>query len=211
MFRLPSKIAEPLRITSYVYNGDGGASCGFQVDGETLVPECCAPRPSSLLRTRPAPRFRRHTDRTTRAWNYTYNANGSVLTVDGPRTDVSDVTTYTYYTNTDADPGKRGNLATVTNALSRVTSITSYNAHGQPLTIVDPNGLTTTLTYDARQRLTSRNVGGELTSYDYDFVGQLSKATLPTDRPFPTATTPRTGLPACPTVWATASPTRSTP
>ena len=36
-------------------------------------------------------------------------------------------------------------------------SITAYNAHGQPLTIVDPNGLTTTLAYDARQRLTSRN------------------------------------------------------
>jgi len=180
MFRLPSKIAEPLRITSYVYNGDGGASCGFQVDGETLVPGVlCSKAIQPTSDAAGAAGFGATPIGTTRAWNYTYNANGSVLTVDGPRTDVSDVTTYTYYTNTDADPGKRGNLATVTNALSRVTSITSYNAHGQPLTIVDPNGLTTTLTYDARQRLTSRNVGGELTSYDYDFVGQLSKATLP--------------------------------
>ncbi len=114
-----------------------------------------------------------------RTWTYTYNANGSVLTVNGPRTDVSDLTTYTYYANDDPDLGKRGNVATITNALGHVTSITEYNAHGQPLTIVDANGLTTTLAYDARQRLTSRNVGGETTIYDYDGAGQLIKVTLP--------------------------------
>ena len=37
----------------------------------------------------------------TRQWNMTYNALGQVLTVDGPRTDVTDVTTYTYYDATD--------------------------------------------------------------------------------------------------------------
>ena len=67
-----------------------------------------------------------------------------------------------YHPNDDPDPGKRGNVATVTNALGHVTQITAYNAHGQPLTIVDPNGLATQLAYDVRQRLTSRNVGGEL-------------------------------------------------
>ncbi|HSC09285.1 MAG TPA: DUF6531 domain-containing protein, partial [Steroidobacteraceae bacterium] len=119
-----------------------------------------------------------------RTWTYTYNANGSVLTINGPRTDVSDVTTYTYYANNATCPGAatlgcRGQVETITNALGHVTSITTYNAHGQPLTIVDPNGLTTTLAYDARQRLTSRNVGGESTSYEYDGVGQLTKVTLP--------------------------------
>src|SRR6185295_6212130 len=49
----------------------------------------------------------------------------------------------------------------------------------QPLAIVDPNGLATTLAYDARRRLTSRTVGGETTTYDYDFAGQLTKVTLP--------------------------------
>ncbi len=114
-----------------------------------------------------------------RTWTYTYNANGQVLTMNGPRTDVSDVTTYTYYANNDSDLGKRGNIATITNALGHVTNITAYNAHGQPLTIVDPNGLTTTLAYDARMRLTSRNVGGEITSYTYDGVGQLTNVTMP--------------------------------
>ena len=63
--------------------------------------------------------------------------------------------------------------------LGQVTQITAYNAHGRPLTLVDPNGLTTTLTYDARQRLTSRTVGTETTSYEYDGVGQMTKVTLP--------------------------------
>ncbi len=115
----------------------------------------------------------------TRTTSYSYNANGSVLTVDGPRTDAADVTTYTYYANDDPDPGKAGNVATVTNALGHVTSITAYNGHGQPTTIVDPNGLVTTLAYDPRMRLVSRSVGGETTTYDYDGVGQLAKVTLP--------------------------------
>ena len=114
-----------------------------------------------------------------RTWTYTYNANGQVLTLDGPRTDISDVTTYTYYANNDPDLGKRANIATITNAAGQVTNITAYNAHSQPLTIVDPNGLATTLTYDPRQRLTSRTVGGETTSYTYDGVGQLTKVTMP--------------------------------
>lgn len=45
---------------------------------------------------------------------------------------------------------------------------TAYDAGGRPLSTVDPNGRVTTLTYDARGRLTERNVGGEATSYVYD-------------------------------------------
>jgi YD repeat-containing protein len=119
-----------------------------------------------------------------RTWTYTYNANGSVLTMDGPRTDLSDVTTYTYYDNTVTCPGAsatgcRGQVETITNAAGHVTTITEYNAHGQPLTILDPNALSTTLAYDLRQRLTSRSVGAETTGYEYDGVGQLKKVTLP--------------------------------
>ena len=170
-FRLPTVIAEPLRITTNTYDPDGtqcgarGALCSRTVQGTSDASG--------------AQGFAATAVGSPRTWTYTYNANGSVLTVDGPRTDVSDVTTYTYYPNDDTDPGRRGNVATIRNALNQITDITSYNAHGQPLTIVDPNGLTTTLTYDARQRLTSRSVGGELTSYDYDGVGQLKKVTLP--------------------------------
>ena len=179
-FRLRAGTAEPLRITTFVYNGDGGASCGFQADGVTLVPGVlCSKTIQPTSDATGAEGFDATPTGTARSWNYTYNANGSVLTMDGPRTDVNDVTTYTYYANTDADPGKRGNVATIADALGHLTSITSYNAHGMPLTIVDPNGLTTTLIYDPRQRLTSRNVSGEVTSYTYDGVGQLTQVTLP--------------------------------
>jgi len=170
-FRLPAVIAEPLRITTNAYDPDGtlcgarGALCSRTIQATTDADgsQAFSATPSGAPRT----------------WTYTYNANGSMLSMNGPRTDVADVASYTYYANDDADLGKRGNVATITNALGHVTSITAYNAHGQPLTIVDPNGLATTLVYDPRQRLTSRTAGTETTSYEYDGVGQLTKITLP--------------------------------
>ncbi|MEA3195517.1 MAG: hypothetical protein QOD26_3850, partial [Betaproteobacteria bacterium] len=170
-FRLPTGIAEPLRITTMAYDATG-STCGAKG-------AMCSRTLQATTDTDGSQAFSATTTGSPRTWTYTYNANGHVLTVNGPRTDVTDVTTYTYYANNDATPGKRGNVATITNALSQVTQITSYNAHGQPLTIVDPNGLTTTLAYDSRQRLTSRTVGTEVTTYDYDFAGQLTKITLP--------------------------------
>jgi YD repeat-containing protein len=170
-FRLPTRIAQPLRITTNAYDPDGtlcgarAALCSKSIQGTTDAngAQGLSGTPSG------APR----------SWTCTYNANGSPLTVKGPRTDVSDLTTYTYYANNDADLGKRGNVSTITNAAGHLTSITAYNAHGQPLTIIDPNGMTITLAYDARQRLVSRNSGGEVTTYDYDGVGQPTKVTLP--------------------------------
>lgn len=106
-----------------------------------------------------------------RTWTYTYNSLGQVLTANGPRTDTSDITTYSYDT--------QGNLSTVTNALGHVTRFTAYDAHGRPLTVQDPNGLITQLAYDPRGRLISRAVGGEVTAYKYDGVGQLIKVILP--------------------------------
>lgn len=114
---------------------------------------------------------------TSRTWIYTYNSYGQVLTVDGPRTDVNDVTTYTYY---DCNTGNEcGQVHTIANAVGQTTTYTSYNANGQPLSITDANGQVTTLTYDARQRLSSRTVGTETTTFDYWPTGQLKKVTLP--------------------------------
>jgi len=179
-FRLPTEVAEPLKFTTYVYNGDGGATCGTEADGVTLVPGVlCSKTVQATTDANGGQGFGATPTGAPRVWTYTYNADGQVLTADGPRSDVADVTTYTYYADDDPDLGKRGNVATITDALGHVTQITSYNADGQPTGIVDPNGLTTTLAYDARQRLTSRSVGGETTTYTYDGVGQLIKVTLP--------------------------------
>lgn len=111
-----------------------------------------------------------------RTWTNTYDALGNVLTADGPRTDLTDTTTYTY-TSTEK------NLATVINALSQVTSITSYDNMGRPLSFTDPNGLVTDLTYDDLGRLKTYTVnataGDQVTAIDYDLAGLVTLITLP--------------------------------
>jgi RHS repeat-associated protein len=152
-YRLPTLISEPGKITSFNYDASGNLLSKTITD--TAI-------------------------NSSRVWTWTYNALGQVLTADGPRTDVSDVTTYTYYSTTSAGNYTQGDLATVTNALGQVTSITKYNANGQPLSITDPNGIVTALAYDPRRRLTSRIFNGtQTTTYLYDAVGQLTKVTLP--------------------------------
>lgn len=101
-----------------------------------------------------------------------------MLTHDGPRTDVADVTYYAYYSDTTADH-TRGDLQALTNSAGHVSNYLRYNAAGQVLTMVDPNGVTTTNTYDLRQRLTSITVGGLTTIYGYDLAGQLVRVTSP--------------------------------
>jgi YD repeat-containing protein len=183
-WRMPVHTAEARRITTYVYNGDASCAPAAAViaDGSANgqpIGVLCTKTVQSTTDPDGSQGFGATLEGQPRTWSYTYNAHGKVLTADGPRIDVADVTTTTYYADDDPDPGKRGNVATIANALGQATSITAYNAHGQPLTIVDANGLTTNLGYDSRQRLTSRSVGGELTTYDYDNAGQLIKVTLP--------------------------------
>ena len=131
-FRLPATVTEPNRKTTYTYDALGNMLTKKRTD--TSV-----------------------TPNVSRTWTYTYNSFGQVLTEDGPRTGVTDVTTYTYYSCTTGV--QCGQLNTVSNAVGQVTTFNTYNAHGQPLTITDPNGVVTTLTYDTRLRMTSRQVG----------------------------------------------------
>ena len=118
-----------------------------------------------------------------RTWNYTYNQYGQMLTAKDP---LNNTTTYAYYpdtTFTGTDPNAvghtLGDLQTVTNAAGKVTSYTKYNKLGQVLEMRDPNGVLTVSTYDPRQRLLSRSIGGQTTSYAYDPAGQLLKITAP--------------------------------
>ncbi|HEY7642943.1 MAG TPA: RHS repeat-associated core domain-containing protein [Steroidobacteraceae bacterium] len=149
-YRLPTQIDEPGKRTTFTHDTSGNVLTKTVLDTTTSE---------------------------SRTWTYTYNSFGQVLTANGPRTDVSDVTAYTYYSCTTGY--ECGQLHTVTNALGHVTTYNTYNAHGQPLTITDPNGLVTTLTYDLRQRLTSRTVGSEQTTFTYWPTGLLKKTTLP--------------------------------
>ena len=102
---------------------------------------------------------------------------------DGPRTDVNDITTIDYYApDAVCDGGHfgcRGQVMRITNALGHATDIRRYNAHGQVEQLIDANNLVTTLTYDSRQRLISRVVGAESTTYRYDAAGQLIQLIRP--------------------------------
>jgi YD repeat-containing protein len=115
-----------------------------------------------------------------RVWSYTYNADGQVLTVNGPRTDVTDTTTYEYY---PAEPNPvghaKGDLKKVTNALGKVTQYTEYDKAGRVLTMIDPNQVTTTMTYWPRGWLKTSSVGGQATTYDYWPTGLLKRVTQP--------------------------------
>jgi YD repeat-containing protein len=113
-----------------------------------------------------------------RVTSWTYNQWGQVLTEDGPRTDVNDVTTYVYYSDTTADH-LPGDLASMTDATGRETQFTHYNRHGQLLRKVDPNGMVTINTFDSRMRLLTTEVGGETTGFQYDAAGQLKRVELP--------------------------------
>ncbi len=101
--------------------------------------------------------------------SYTYNQFGQILTIDGPRVDLSDVTTFSY----DA----QGNRTSITNALGHTTQITAHDDSGRPLTIVDPNGVATELTYDPLGRLLTRTTDGQTTSMQYDVAGNLTRIT----------------------------------
>jgi len=146
-YPLPLKITQAGHVTDLTYDANGNVLTRTQTDT---------------------------TNNKTRTWTYTYNAYGQVLSVDGARTDVNDITTYAY--------DIKGNLTRVTNALGHVTNITAYDARNNPLTLVDANGLTTQLTYDIRGRVVSRTLTANgttlTTTISYDNVGNLKSIQL---------------------------------
>src|SRR5215212_5381501 len=82
--------------------------------------------------------------------------------IDGPRMDVEDVTSYVYY---PVDPSVtpatlRGRLAAVRNAAGQLTRYESYDAFGNPTRVVDANGVATEFTFDALGRLLTSTLKG---------------------------------------------------
>ena len=140
--RLPTRISEPGRVTEHTYDQVGRLLRKTESDPITGA---------------------------VRAWVYGYTASGLLRSVNGPRTDVADITRYAY--------DGQGNRTSITNALGQVTRITAYDAHGRPLRVVDPNGTITRLDYDARGHLVRRTVSGATTTMAYDAAGNLTRIT----------------------------------
>jgi RHS repeat-associated protein len=113
---------------------------------------------------------------------------GLLLTSKGERTDVSQVTTYTYYM-ADGSGYRHGDLKSVKDGLGHITTIASYDGAGRPTRKIDPNGTILDLTYTPRGWLASRtiraNVDGSasaadaITTYSYTDFGALQKIVDP--------------------------------
>ena len=114
-----------------------------------------------------------------RRWTYTYCDSvgtgcplvGLRLSVTGPRTDLTQTSTYSYASN--------GDLQSVTDALGHTNTYLSYDGSGRVTSLQDANGVTTTLTYTPRGWLATRTVGGAQTTFGYTAYGAIQSVTDP--------------------------------
>jgi RHS repeat-associated protein len=148
-FHLPAQIVEPGRTISFTYDTNGNLLSKTETDTTT------ATVPYS-------------TNGRTRSFSYSYTATGQVASVTGPR---GNTISFGY----DAS----GTLVSVTNALGQVTQVTSHDTSGRPQSMVDANGVTTTLAYDPRGRLTTATTAGAITTIAYDAAGNVIRITSP--------------------------------
>ena len=154
--RLPHQIVTPGLTSTFVYDGSGNPLSRTDLDTTT----------NSIPYS---------TNGQQRVTQWTWSSTGEMLSVQLPRTDVTAKTSFLYYPD--------GSLEQITDALSHLTKVTHHQARGRPTTIVDPNNVTTTLTYDGRLNLhtsTLATTGGNLvTTWTYDPANNLQSVQQP--------------------------------
>ncbi|MHB1057071.1 MAG: RHS repeat-associated core domain-containing protein [Rhodanobacter sp.] len=112
---------------------------------------------------------------------------GLLRTKTGPRTDLTQTTTYSYYMDSVATgcgtPGgachQAGDLYQITDALGHVSTYVSYDGAGRLTRFTDANGVNTDLTYTPRGWLASRSVAGAVTTLTYTPYGAVASLTDP--------------------------------
>jgi YD repeat-containing protein len=111
---------------------------------------------------------------------YGYNGAGQLTSVDGPRTDVQDVTSFGY------DP-ITGYRTTMTQPIIGTTVYSNFNALGSPQTVTDPNGNSTIYTYYTDGKVSTVKAPGDTNATQYFYVtscgascsGKLDHIVLP--------------------------------
>lgn len=178
-------------MTQWVYNPRGQVLARCEIDPARASSYTCA-----TSGTPPAG---------VRRWLYTYcdvvdgqcPLIGLLLTVDGPRADVSDITQYSYYVTTDESGcgtvggacHRAGDPYQVTDALGHTRSYLAYDKDGGVTRTRDANGIITDYAYAPRgwltQRIVRANADGSaspqdaVTTIEYNAVGNVSKITDP--------------------------------
>lgn len=151
--------AEPLTETLYTYWGPSDPSPG-KVKTVRIINRSPNGVAGQIRRT---------------GFTYTVHPNKLVesITVVGPRTDVTDVTTYRYNT--------MGFLTSVTDAAGNGTIYADHNGLGLPRSVTDANGTLTQIVYDDRGRIVLRTVvlnsGNRTTGFAYHRLGSIGKTT----------------------------------
>jgi YD repeat-containing protein len=191
-WRVKSAVAEPNRITTYVYNGQPGADgqvarCAGDATLSTAKPIAvlCSMTVQATTDNSGALGFLATKTGAAWTWQYTYNGLGQLLMRSGP-TNASgsiDSTRFNYYADT-TDSHTKGDLASATNAAGEMTEFREYREDGLATNIKRPNGQTVKLEYGPRQLLASSSVEdgsgvSEITRYQYDDAGQLTGVVAP--------------------------------
>ncbi|WP_232099170.1 RHS repeat-associated core domain-containing protein [Xanthomonas euroxanthea] len=118
---------------------------------------------------------------------------GLLKSIDGPRTDIDDRTTYNYYpidaagceTGTGPCPYRKGDLKQTINARGQIRENLSYDAAGRVLSAIDENGVLTDYSYHPRGWLASTTVHGatsaqnRVTTLEYWPTGLVKRITQP--------------------------------
>jgi RHS repeat-associated protein len=115
-----------------------------------------------------------------RTTTYTYDTYGRIATIDGPRTDVNDVTTYTYYADTPDQGFNRAQLYSISNVAGN-TTFSNYNVFGKPESITTPI-YPMTITYDSLGRLASEDIYKYSRDYTYFDNGLIERIDMPEGR-----------------------------
>src|SRR6185369_1240958 len=84
-----------------------------------------------------------------------YDARHRLLGINGPRDDINDVTSHTYYSDSDANINRRGREQQYRDAVGLITSSDDYDLYGTARTAIDANGVRVLSVTDARGRKTS--------------------------------------------------------
>ena len=200
VWALKTREAEPKKLTTWVYNGQPDPIVGGTASCAATAPALPDGKPIAVLCARYE---QATTDATgglglsatisgaTRAWTYTYNQYGQVLSETSPKQSPADglshTTTYVYYPTTSFAGSvghTMGDLNTITNPLAQVTTYLTYDKAGRLLSMRDANSTVTSMTYWPRGWLHTQSVtpasGAALTTtYDYWPTGLLKTVTMP--------------------------------
>lgn len=186
-WHLESKIAEPLKITTFVYNGqpDLNGEILNCAEGGTLpnqkpIAVVCKKIEQATTDTNGAKQLSAVVTGAARVVSFTYNRLGQLLseTRFGRDPINGDTTRFAYFEDS-TDTHTVGDLWKVINAKGHVTEFLEYTPAGIATKIRTGNGQTTSVDYNARQqvirRVTAKGTAEEfVTEFTYDLAGQLT-------------------------------------